>query len=183
MNCTETGKTGTQNPLLPFLGSFPICPPLFTTKPFFRLVEMDPQFLNCTHPPRPSGFGVWDLGLPLPLLDLAKFPEASPLPPPSPPLPIGGHQGGYTGERGFPGRGRVFGWPVRPRGKAKNRLPWEKAGNMSHGVRDLGLGGWDGGNRGNGLLGTFSPPLRHKALHPLFFWHCCSCTAVLRHTT
>lgn len=97
VNCARAGRTGTQNPLLPFLD--PLSTPTLSIplhNEALRLVEMDSSPLNCTQYPRPGS-------IPIPL-DLAKFPETRPLPPPLPPLAIGGRQGGHTGERGFPGR-------------------------------------------------------------------------------
>lgn len=147
------------------------CPSLVTTRPsgWWKWTPIS------TLHPRPVGSGSCPLPSPVPL-DLTKFPETRPLPHPLLPWPLVAAQVGAWGERPS-WQGWGFSGSAGPHGRAENRLPPGSLRNMSPGERDLELRG--GGDRGDGLLSTFSSPLRHKVLHPSFLWHCWSCTAVL----
>lgn len=119
VNCAEAGRTGTQNPLLPFLDPAPqSCPSLVTTRPsgWWKWTPIS------TLHPMPAGSG--SCPLPPTPLDLTKFPATRPLPPPRPPWPLVAAQVGARGER-LSWQGWGVSGSAGPHGRAENRLPQE----------------------------------------------------------
>lgn len=101
VNCVEAGRTGTQNPPLPFRDPEPPIPSFPSHNKALRLVEMDPHLHTA-----PDACRIWIL--PPTRLDPTKYPETRPLPPPFPHGPSVVAQVGARGEAFLAGMG--FQW-------------------------------------------------------------------------